>query len=449
MMRNRKFGSVWALMLAVFVTAFAALLAAAQQQQQQQQSVPDAPSVSRNPATIPPLPRANPASSTPAEEPPPPDPDKAGSSSSLAKPDAAAPTPDAAPPPPGPSATMTKPTSTPTTGGNSTDDVYKLVSNVSFVVVPVTVRDDNGHLVDGLLKRDFTIKEDGAPQNIQFFSSDPFPLSAAIVIDTGLPDTELRKIQDTLPALAGAFSGFDEVSIYIFGNSVQQVSDFSAAADKLDAALRKVRATKGTEGGVTFAGGPFNTTSPVVNGKQVDPNAAIVPVVRPESHVLNDAILAAANDLSRRPRTRRRMLFVISDGRELRSRASYQDVLKVLLSHEVAVYPLVVSSSALPVYNKLERIRIPGQGYGDILPKYASATGTGNVLVEFSAKGIEGAYAQAAAQARNEYTIGYTTRATAASNYRTIEVVVHRPNLKVYAKDGYYPLPPERNNRPQ
>src|SRR5258708_35746887 len=150
---------------------------------------------------------------------------------------------------------MSKPGAMSSTGGAGSDEVFKLVTNGIFVVVPVTVRDTSGHLVDGLLKRDFGIKEDGVAQNIQFFSSDPFPLSAAVVIDTGLPDAELRKIQETLPALAGAFSAFDEVSVYIFGNSVQQVSDFSAAADKLDSAMRKVRATRGQQG-VAISCGP-------------------------------------------------------------------------------------------------------------------------------------------------------------------------------------------------
>jgi VWFA-related protein len=338
---------------------------------------------------------------------------------------------------------MAQPRSAPASGENTHDD-FTLRKDVTFVIVPVTVKDGNGHLVDGLLKRDFSILEDGTPQTIQLFTSDPFPLSAAVVVDTGMPDVELRKVQNTLGALAGAFSGFDEVSVYIYGNSVEKVSDFTVASNRLDDAIRKVRATRGQQGGVPFAGGPLNTTSPVINGKNVDPNADIVPVVRPPSRVLNDAILAAANDLAKRERTRRRILFVISDGRELGSRASYQDVLKVLLSNEISVYSMAVGGTAMPVYGTLQKIRIPGQGYGDILPKYASATG-GDIIKEFGAKGIESAYAQVTAQARNEYTLGYTTRATAASNYREIEVLVRRPNLRVHAKTGYYPLPPVRN----
>jgi len=34
-----------------------------------------------------------------------------------------------------------------------------------------------------------------------------------------------------------------------------------------------------------------------------------------------------------------------------------------------------VGSAALPVYDKVERLHLPKQGYDDILPRYVSATG--------------------------------------------------------------------------
>jgi hypothetical protein len=46
--------------------------------------------------------------------------------------------------------------------------------------------------------------------------------------------------------------------------------------------------------------------------------------------------------------------------------------------------------------------------------------------------------------ARNQYTLGYYAtrpKVPTSSAYRNIEVIVHRPDLKIYAKDGYYPAP--------
>lgn len=156
---------------------------------------------------------------------------------------------------------------------------------------------------------------------------------------------------------------------------------------------------------------------------------------------MNDAILRAALDLSKRNRANRKIIFVISQGREYGSRAAYKDVLKVLLSREAAVYGIAVEGSAIPVYNKLERLHVPKFGYSDLLPKYALATG-GDIFTEFSRDAVEAAYARATGEARNQYTLGYTTRITPSSTYREIEVRVARPGLKISAKSGYYPLPP-------
>jgi hypothetical protein len=102
----------------------------------------------------------------------------------------------------------------------------------------------------------------------------------------------------------------------------------------------------------------------------------------------------------------------------------------------------------MPVYRELGKVHIPTQGYTDILPKYANATG-GDVLNEMSREAIESAYQQITLQARNQYTLGYNTTQSPSSRYRDIEVRVKRPGLLVTAKHGYYPLPPQRPQQPQ
>jgi VWFA-related protein len=91
----------------------------------------------------------------------------------------------------------------------------------------------------------------------------------------------------------------------------------------------------------------------------------------------------------------------------------------------------------------LTKLHLPKQGFDNLLPKYAAATG-GEVFTEFSAQAIDTAYAQAMGDARNQYTLGYQTRAPQTDTYRDIEVRVAVPNLIVRAKTGYYPLPPQR-----
>jgi VWFA-related protein len=318
--------------------------------------------------------------------------------------------------------------------------MYKLTVTANFVQVPVTVKDNDGRRVDGLLPKDFTVLENGKKQDLKFFTSDPFELSVAILLDIGMPDVAVQKVNQTFPALVGAFSPYDEVSLYTYSSTVSQVTDFTGATSKLTAQLNQMKTVRGHNNGPPIMGGPFGPQGPTVNGLPVG-GAPVPPVNTPpkESHVLNDAILQAALDLSKRDRTRRKVIFVISDGRELGSKASYSDVLKLLLAQGIQVKAVAVEGAALPLYSKIEKLRLPLQGYGNILPKYAAATGGGNIFTELSRSAIEESYAQITSEARNQYTLGYTTRATASTAYRNIEVRVARPGLKIYAKDGYYP----------
>src|SRR2546430_11490777 len=54
---------------------------------------------------------------------------------------------------------------------------------VNQVMVPVTVKDESGQLVKGLLAKDFSVLENGKKQKLNFFTSDPFALSAAVILD--------------------------------------------------------------------------------------------------------------------------------------------------------------------------------------------------------------------------------------------------------------------------
>jgi len=392
------------------------------------QDIPDAPSAIRPvqpfPATLPPS-RPSPDDARP-QTPPPSQPSRS----------------DTTPPPPMPPIKTVPPGSVPQDQLNSREDLYTFKVVTNFVLVPVTVKDSSGHMVDGLLPKDFSVYEDGKKQDLKFFTSDPFPLSAAVILDTGMPDVAVQKINQTYSALAGAFSAYDEVSLYTYSTTVSQVSDFSSATgQKLTAVLNQMKLERGRNNGAPVMNGPLGPQGPVVNGIPVERPGAQPNIAPPKDvRVLNDAILRAALDLGKRDRARRKIIFIISDGREYGSRVSYSDVLKVLLSREITVYSIAVEASAIPVYNKLEKFHLPHYGYSDILPKYSAATG-GEVFTELTRDAIEVAYARATGDARNQYTLGYTTRATPSSAYRDIEVRVNRPGLKITAKAGYYPLP--------
>ena len=428
------------------------LLSAAILAQQKPEDIPDAPSASR------PIPPPTPPSAREEAEgqsaPDSASQDDAGAgvttgSKELPRtaPNSADSTSDTPPPPPMPPV-RTVPAGSVPKDSETGADLYTITVTTNLVMVPVTVKDNSGRMVGGLLPKDFSVLEGGQKQNLKFFTSDPFPLSAAVIFDTGMPDVGLKKVQDTLSALQGAFSQFDEIGIYTYSSTVSQVADYESVGKQLTVALNQVKGYSGTNNGPPVTGGPLGPQGPMINGLPVGA-PPVTPVTTPpkSARVLNDAILLAARDLSKRDRARRKIIFVISDGREQGSIASYADTLKVLLTQGITVYAVGVEGAAIPVYDRLQRIHIPKTaklvGYSDILPKYVSATGGGTVYAELAKTGIEEAYARAIGDARNQYTLGYTPKA-GIGGYRQIEVRVRRPDVKVYAKDGYYPLPTPR-----
>jgi VWFA-related protein len=415
----------------------AGLVGAQAAQDPQKQEIPDAPSTAQPPQNFPNLPQTTPPGSNgpaptrPTEQPAP---------SELP--------PNEPPPgtkPPFKMDTVPQGGATADQNGgmsNGQEQLFKIKTNVNQVLIPVRVLSTDGRPVDGLLSKDFTVLEDNIQQKMNFFTSDPFTLSAAVVIDTGMADVAVQKINETYSALEGAFSRYDEVAVYTFSSTYSRVDDFVAAGKQLTATLDQLKSVKGRNNGPPVTSGPLGPGGPIVNGYPLDPGQPTVYTPPKEAHVLNDAILAAARDLAKRERSRRKIIFVISNGREWGSRSSYKDVLKVLLANGILVYGIGVEEAAIPGYNKI-RFHLPKFGYTDLLPKYANATG-GQVTNDYRRDSIEAAYVQAIGDARNLYTLGYTTRVTPSSTYRQIEVRVDLQGVKVFAKDGYYPLPSAR-----
>ncbi len=416
--------------------------------QQKPEDIPDAPSATR-PIPPPPAPSAREEAEEEAKpETPPANPNPNLGGIPRSTPDATSQTPPA-PPPAMPPIKTVPAGSVPKDADTGQDVGFTIRTIANLVLVPVTVKDADGRLVGGLRPRDFTVLENGQVQKLTFFTSDPFALSAAVVIDTGMPDVGLKKVQETLSALQGAFSQFDEVAIYTYSSTVGRVSDFDSVGKPLTAVLNEVKAYSGANNGPPVTGGPLGPQGPVINGMPV--NMPIDPVSTPPkvAHVLNDAVLLAARDLSKRDRARRKIIFIISDGRELGSTASYKDTLKVLLTQNITVYAIGVEGAAIPVYDRLQRIHLPKtgalMGYSDILPKYVNATGGGTVYGEVTQADIERAYSSAIGEARYQYTLGYAPKSTIGGSYHDIDVQVHgHPGVKVYAKAGYYPLPTPR-----
>lgn len=325
---------------------------------------------------------------------------------------------------------------------NPNEGLYTFRVVTNFVQIPVMVK-ANGRRVDGLLPQDFTVLENGKPQKLTYFTSDPFLLSVAIVLDTGMSDVTLQKVNQTYEALVESFSPYDEFALYTYSSTVSQATAFTHHPELLTSSLNTLKLVRGRNYGPAVLGGPL-ASGPTVNGAPAG-GPTIAPVETPpkEAYVLNDAILQAALDLSKRDSTRRKVILVISDGREYGSRASYKEVIRVLQTHGIQLKGVVLDEGALPGYRQAEKVHhLFRQGYDDILPKYSSATGGGGVYKELTRNSIENAYASITSDSRNQYTLGYNAKpVTGGSPYRNIEVLVDKRGLKIYAKQGYYFVP--------
>jgi VWFA-related protein len=323
-----------------------------------------------------------------------------------------------------------------------------IVSNTNAVELPVTVKDSKGNFVAGLTFRDFRVFENNQPQRIAYFTVDPYPLSVAFVIDQSLTQDTMAQVNNSLGALQGALTAYDEVSVYSYSNGAKDLSGWTGAqSHRLEAVLSLNKAI-GRDEGAPVTGGALAGCSITANGSCVDPNLQVghsagSMEMNParEIHTLNDAILRAATDLAKRPIGRRRMIYVVSDGKESGSKASTKEVIRYLQAHKITLYATLVGDSARWGEGYLSRFHIPLQMNDNVLPKYTQATG-GDLYAERNTNGIEKSYQKVSEEARRQYTLVYYSHEPAIDNkFRSIEVRVDRPSkeIEITTKLGYYP----------
>jgi VWFA-related protein len=309
-------------------------------------------------------------------------------------------------------------------GGNDTR-AY-IISRTDAVLVPVTVKNRDGQLVGDLRSDEFRILQDGVEQKIIRFSSDPYPLSAVVVIDNNLSQKQSAQVQKSLVAIAAGFGPADEVALVTYDQFPKTVADFSFNNDQLFTTLKRLDLGSHFPG-AGFDGGPMSA-GPTANGHSLE-NGAPTPLgakLAPESKNLDDAVYAAGEMLKGRGRDRRKTVFLISDGNNSRHNDhTFNQTIQLLLTGDVSVYSISVGHALL----QHETAR---------LEKYAADTG-GDSFFAGNAPDLERLYAKVTEQARNQYILVFTPEeADRTKDYHTIEVRVRRPDLDVSAREGYY-----------
>ena len=300
------------------------------------------------------------------------------------------------------------------------------------VIVPVTVKDSSGQLVGGLVQSDFRLFSDNVEQKIAGFSSDAVPLSTVVLVDNDLPDRAVTQVQKSLVAIAGGFGPSDEVALVTYDQYPNLVSDFSTNNDQLFTQLKRLELGSHP---TQIISDP-TTAGPFINGQAV-PAATGEPQhgsKRPQNtDSLDDAIYAAGVMLRTRPRDRRKIIFLISDGSNSKyNHHTFDETLRMLLEGNVSVYSISVTHS-VPFGKSIAQRGIAA------IDKYANQTG-GDTYFASKDADLERLYSDVTEQARNEYTLTFYPPAGAngGQDYHSIEVRVERPGLNVTARSGYY-----------
>jgi VWFA-related protein len=319
-------------------------------------------------------------------------------------------------------------------------------TRVDLVPVPVSARDRNGSLVTSLEKDDFTILEDGKPQSIASFSNDPQPLSAVLVVDTGMSGSELHRLTPLIGTLSHEFQEADEVAVYRYDHLVTKLVDFTnnqlAVEKSLDAVRQIADAkTEDSETGRTIGPSPLrwilDRTSVGTNGAPANagaPQTTTTPTTQPRSampsKILHDAVFAASMDLRKRAKDHRKIVILISDGQVIGDNEhSVGETNELLLASDIQFY------AVSPNTKILERAAV--------LNSYARSTG-GSVFDGGTIDTVAQAFAQLVDQARNQYVLGYySTNEVPGTRpvFRKINIKTRDSKLRIVHRQGYTQYP--------
>jgi VWFA-related protein len=314
------------------------------------------------------------------------------------------------------------------------DAQARITVNSNLVVLPVTVKDRSGEMVPDLTREDFRVFEDNVEQKIDVFTAEAFPLSIIILIDNDLKDKDAEKVQASLGSIIGALSDYDEAYVCRFDQFFHPGKGFTNDQDKLAKELK--RTNLDTEPSISTPGGPFN--GPSINNHSATDASSLdrsTQIIKGQpTKALNDAVYAAAALLHDRPRSRRRVIILISDGVNGKkfNNFTYENVIKALLRDNISVYSVAVPSAYL------ERKLSPIDRTVSPLIRYANDSG-GEIYRTTKEEGLEQFYSKLTEEARHQYTLAYIPRGTDPSNdYHTIEVRVKREHVDVRTREGYF-----------
>lgn len=286
------------------------------------------------------------------------------------------------------------------------DPVIKV--DVDLVNILFTVRNKGGGLVGNLEKSDFTLLEDGKPQEIRYFTRETdLPLTIGLLVDTSM--SQERLIPDERNAASAFFSSVlrskDMAFLMQFGAEAELLQESTNSTRQLQKSLGELRLSVPLGG---LNPGPVPTAS----------NRA--------GTILYDAVFLAAEEL--RKDVGRKAIIIISDGVDTGSKTSRSKAIEAAHKSDAIVYSIYYAD---PMYQQF------GGGDGD-LKRMSDDTG-GRVFRVDRKTTLTDIFRQIEEEMRSQYSLAYSsTNPTKDGTFRKVDLRASNKDFKVQARKGYY-----------
>lgn len=270
---------------------------------------------------------------------------------------------------------------------------YLIGVQVQEVVLHATVVDQRSRLVTNLNKNDFTVYENGEPQQITRFTREDIPVSIGILVDNSGSMRDKRQAVNTAALdLVKGSNPEDEVFIVNFSDEAIIDTDLTSDIAKMQEGLQQVDSRGGT--------------------------------------ALYDAVVASADYLAKKGRREKKVLLVITDGEDNASTDTLEQAVRRVQDDSG---PMVYSIGILGGEREKRARRALEQ----------LALHTGGVAFFPKDLGDVDQIARAVARdIRNQYSIYYRpTRPQEQGGFRQVKVDAHAPGygrLQVRTRSGYY-----------
>jgi Ca-activated chloride channel homolog len=276
--------------------------------------------------------------------------------------------------------------------------------NSNLVVVPVTVTDGKGRVVNGLRKEHFALYEDKVEQPITHFAPEDAPVSIGLVIDTSdSMRPRIRKAREAAAALLENANRQDEFFLVQFSDVVQVLSNLTTRTEEIREQVEMMRVSGGT--------------------------------------ALLDAVAVALQQMKNAHHSRKAII-VISDGDDNASQYLVKELRDAVRQADVLIYAIGLGDSTLDLQG-FPSDRITGAA---LLNDIANQTG-GCLFEVHRLQQLPGVAAKISAWLRSQYVLAYTPSSANGSvngnpGYHRIQVKVTKPNgfpkLHAVWRLGYY-----------